>query len=260
MNGNLSRRSLLAGASCVVAGGSVATSLLSVVRAQEAASGEASIVLAMTFESGRGAKFDAGKYVSQHLPLLRKVYGDSVERIELRTAAGTVQGVPSPLLAAVSVWVRDVRSFRQALQASSAEINKDLESVSKGTVIAQVEKLAARLGEERSSVPVNTQVVSTYFPAQEGKTFDPDYYANVYIPKLYSLYGSTATRRVEVTLASPELGNSRPHLLASSHVYVRDREAYDAAAGRSFAELMRDTGKYTTITPYFVDARLTAIG
>ena len=80
----------------------------------------------MIFEDGANVKFDTKKYVRNHLPLLREVYGDSVERIELRVVAdaedeiralvSTVGGLFG-VRAATTFWIRDVAAFSQASRA-----------------------------------------------------------------------------------------------------------------------------------------------
>ena len=263
MNKPITRRSILASAGSVAVCGSVASRLLSAAlaaEAQQSGTPEANISLSMVFMAGRKAKFESRKYISDHMPLLRRIYGDSVERIELRTTAVGLQGVPAQTLAATNLWVRDLRGFIQRLQAGSAEINADLAKVSKGDVVAQTEKSISASGDARATLDVNTHVISTYFRGRPGGKFDVDYYTSTYIPKMYSLYGLAALRRLEATHAAPELGNASPMLLAGHHLYVRDRSAYDGAAREANSEMMRDNGKFTDLLPMFEDMRIAAIG
>ena len=124
MKSNVSRRSVLAGAGCAVVGSAVGQ-LLAVARAQEAAQTQqgraGGICLSMVFEDGSKVKFDTEKYVKNHLPLLREVYGDSVERIEVLAAperdpkalihsVPMFAGIPAPR-AATTLWIKDVSAF-----------------------------------------------------------------------------------------------------------------------------------------------------
>src|SRR5262245_3714480 len=122
MSAILTRRSLLAAAGQAAAGTMLATALVPVAGAEEAAQPQAapSLCLSMVFLNDAKAKFDADRYTRKHLPLLRKIYGNSVERIELRTAQAASPGMPpSPLLATTHVFISDVRGFSQALGAGS---------------------------------------------------------------------------------------------------------------------------------------------
>lgn len=171
MTTKMSRRSLLAGIGYAAAG-STAAQLLRVAHAQEAAQarqGQAGgICLSMLFESGPKAKFDSAKYVKKHLPLLREVYGDSVERIELRTTAGSSMGIPSSVLATTTLWIRDVPAFSQKLGANAARINEDLNAVSKGNCLVQTDRIVLALGDARGDTPANSHVFSLYYRAFSG--------------------------------------------------------------------------------------------
>jgi hypothetical protein len=78
----------------------------------------------MYYLSGGGAKFDGMKYRDSHVELLRMLYGDSLERIELRTpprvkrgdaGPSVVRGAPEPpILAVVSLWVRSLEAYAAA--------------------------------------------------------------------------------------------------------------------------------------------------
>lgn len=158
----VSRRSVLSG---IGATGALA-GLVSMARAAETAAAggsDASVCMSMLFLAGQKARFDSKKYISRHLPLLRRILGDSVERIELRTVAAGGQGFPAQVLASVVMWVTNPAVFGQKLQAGYAEISADLASISKGDVMSQTERMLSGQGDARASIAVNTPVVSTYY-------------------------------------------------------------------------------------------------
>jgi hypothetical protein len=265
----VSRRSMLAGIGYAAAYGSVASQVLSVARAQEAgapapaataAPATAETVLSMVFMAGPKSKFDTKKYTAKHLPLLKSAYGDSVSRIELRTGSGQAMGIPASILATTSLYVTDLRGFIQKMTASAADINKDLEESSKGTVIVQPDRMVSAVGGPRGEVREGTHVFSTYFADMPGGTgtFDANYYTEVYIPKLMSLYGENAIRRIETNIGMIQ-GGQKPLHTASSHIFIRDRSAYDSANQGAFSELMKLGTRYTTLRPMWADLRLTAI-
>lgn len=295
MKGVVSRRSLLAGMSAAAVGTAAGQMLLAVARAQEAAPGAAPAGLCMTmlFMEGPNSKLDNSKYAKKHLPLLTRVYGDSVERIEFRTAAGMAMGVPSPIKASSTLWIRDVASFSQKLGANATQINEDLDGMSKGNRMVQVDRVALALGDARADVPQNSHVFSMFYPAASlggmrgpvrmgggpgmggpggpgapaagsapaappAPTFDATYFTDVYLPKLFSLYGSAAVRRLEATVGMDQGGQPAAHK-GAYHLLIRDRGAYDTAAQRAQGEILMDAGKFTTIFPIIADMRVTAI-
>ena len=286
MKGSIfSRRSLLASAGYAVAGTAAGQMLMSVARAQESAPASSGLCMTMMFMAGSRARFEADKYAQKHLPLLREVYGDSVERIELRTSTGSAMGVPSPILATSTLWIRDVPGFSQQLGANAERINKDLDGAARGNRMVQVDQIALEVGESRSEVTQNNQVFSLFYPAAsaqarggggrggpgggrsagapaEGEastpTFDARYFVEAYLPKLYSLYGANAVRRIEATLGQPQGGQDPAHV-GAYHLMIRDRGEYDRKMNSVFAEMQKDAGKFTTIFPILADMRVNAI-
>jgi hypothetical protein len=267
---------MLAGAGCALAGSAAGQMLFGVARAQQAAAQPTAAGLCMTmlFMNSNRAKFDTDKYIRMHLPLLTEVYGDSVERIELRTTAGSAMGVPSAILASTTLWIRDVPGFGQKLAANAERINKDLDSVSRGTRLVQVDRIALELGEARGGVSQNDDVFSMFYPSKPmvmgprpGRggpevaehTFDTRYFLDVYLPKLYSMFGSSAVRRLEATLGQDQGGQPATHR-AAFHLMVRDRTEYESRAGSVFSEMQKDAGKFTNIiVPLLANMRVNAI-
>jgi hypothetical protein len=290
----MSRRSVLAGAGYAVAG-TTAGQLLAVAQAQEVAQvrqgqGGAGICLSMLFENAAKAKFETEKYVKNHLPLLREVYGDSVERIEVRTSNGSSMGVPSALLASTTLWISDVQGFSQKLGANAERINKDLDAVAKGNRLVQPDRIVFTTGDGRSDIPASSQIFSLYYrafsgpmrggrggrgpgpgpapgaqpapgadPAPTAPSFDAAYFADVFLPKLYSLHGSSSARRLEGTTGMDQ-GAQKATQIAAYHIYIRDRSAYDQKSMSAFTEMQKDAEKFTQgLIPVFADMRLTAI-
>jgi hypothetical protein len=276
MNGSFTRRSLLAGVGYTAACGSIASQIISVARAAED-QGEAAICLTMVYPNAPKAKFDARRYASKHLPLLQSIYGDSVERIELRTPRRLVSSArpsggsnvpsapvgdpPSAVMAAVSLWIRDLKSFGEKTAAAGQQIATDLEEVVKDSQpIVQYDKVILLLGDARKAVAIDAQVFSTYFPAGPNATFDAKYYGEKVIPMMVSVYGSSAIHRIEVSMGSAGQGGSKPALVASAHFYIRDRAAWDAAGMKAYPQLMAEGPRYTTIMPFVADLEVTATG
>jgi hypothetical protein len=273
MSTNMSRRSVISGAGYAAAG-SVAVQLLAVVRAEEAAQAQrgetGGICLSMIFEEGPKSTFDTAKYLKNHLPLLQDVYGDSVERIELRTTEETKGGIrtsivfaglPSPR-ATTTFWIRDIAAFGQRLSANAARINKDLDALAKANRLVQTDRIVLALGEPRSAITTDTFVLSFYYRQPKTVTaapvFDQKYFQESYLPALYSGLGPNAVRRLEASMGVVQ-GGQPPAVIAAFHVFVRDRDAFDLAKG-ALAEVMKDPPKLTQNTTFmFVDMHVRGV-
>jgi len=275
MNGSFSRRSVLAGVGAAAVG-TFAGSISATLRAAEDA-GESAICLTMLYPNGPKAKFDAHHYHSKHLPLLKTIYGDSIERIELRTpkrvkasnsgtsnspaVAAPAMGPPPRVIAATSIWIRDLKAFGEKTAASNVEITKDLaDVVTDSQPIVQYDKVIVLLGDARNDMAEDTQVFSTYYPATPEAKFDVKYYGEKIIPLMVSLYGAKSIRRIEVTMGSNGQGGAKPAVVAASHFYIRDRAAWDAAGMKAYPQLMAEGPKYSTIVPIIGDHEVTAAG
>lgn len=273
MKANMSRRSVLASAGYAAAG-SVAGQLLAVVRAEEAAQAPGSdtggISLSMIFEDGPKSTFDTAKYLKNHLPLLQEVYGDSVERIELRTIEGTDAGIRSiPVFAGISspratttFWIRDITAFGQRLSANAARINKELDALAKANRLVQTDRVVLALGEPRSAITTDTFVLSFYFRQPRTVTaapvFDQKYFQESYLPALHSGLGPDAVRRLEASLGMVQGGQS-PAVIAAFHLFIRDRDALDRAKG-AMAEVLKDNARVAQNTTFmFVDMRVKGV-
>jgi len=273
---------MLKGVAYAAAGAPVISRLLSVARAAEE-QGDSAICLSMIYAHSAKAKFDSRRYAEKHIPLLRATYGNSIERIELRvprkiagmggnslSTAGTSHvpstgaapmGPPPPrVMAAISLWLRDVKVFGEKTATAAPTITKDLAEVTEAPPIVQYDKVLALLGDARAAIATDEQVFTTYFPAKEGGTFDAKYYGEKVIPLMVSLYGSKAIHRVEFAVGSVAQGGGMPAVVASSHFYIRDRAAWDAAGMKAFPQLMAEGPKYTTLTPLVADMEVAATG
>jgi hypothetical protein len=280
MTSAFSRRSLIAGAGYAVAAGSVAGSLLSVARAAEE-QGESAICLSMVYQNDPKAKFDAKAFKNDHLPLLKSAYGSTLERVELRmpgkprgmgggsrasensnipSQAPTPMGPPPMVLAAVSLWISDLKGFGEKTIAAGDSIGKGLAAITEVQPTVQYDKVLVLLGENRSAVPDDASVFSTYFPAQQGGNFDAKYYGEKVIPLMVQLYGAKTIRRIEFSIGSKGQNGAPPRLLGAAHYYIRDRAAWDAAAMKAFQPLMAEGPKYTTVRPVVADMQVVASG
>lgn len=297
----ISRRQLLARTGGVLAGSAAAQMLAAVAMAQDAASPQSSgLSMTMLFMNDAKAKFDSGKYVSKHLPLLRSVYDDTVERIELRTAASSAMGMPPAMLATSTLWIRDVQAFSQKLAANAERINKDLDSIARGNRMVQVDRVALQMGEARSDVAANSSVFSMFYPAtapsfgpgaggrgrggpaagppapaggaegaNEGESggaarpSGPRFDPGYFVQTyMPNVYSlwGNDVLRRVEATLGMDQGGQKAAHLGAYHLMIRDRVAYDTKARTVFGELQKDSGKFTNVFPMLADLRVTAIG
>jgi uncharacterized protein (TIGR02118 family) len=91
--------------------------------------------------------------------------------------------------------------------------------------------------------------VSVFYPYEEGKKFNMEYYCNKHIPMVQQKLGTALkSRAVEQGLGGGAPG-SPPTYIAMGHLYFDSVEAFQTAFGPHAASIMGDVPNYTDIQP-----------
>lgn len=91
--------------------------------------------------------------------------------------------------------------------------------------------------------------ISVFYPNEEGKRFDMDYYCKNHIPMVRNKLGDQCKGvAVEQGLGGGEPG-SQPAYVARGHLYFDSVEAFQAAFGPHAEAIMGDIPNYTDIRP-----------
>lgn len=262
MQGGYSRRSVLAGMGGALTGCGLVDSWLGVARAAEGgAASDAAICLTMIYTSKGWRRFDARRYKDTHLPLLRRVYGDSLEHVELRLAARPARNMPEPpIMASVHMWIRDLKAFGEKTAAAGAEVQADFAKVTEASPYVQYDRTLAIAGAPRASIGEKVPVFSTYFPAKTDGRWEARHYVDTVLPKMVELYGMKNLERLEVAQASAGQGGSPPAFVAATHLYVKDLQSFMNAGRRVMMELAPEGPKYTNIFPVAATLNVAAAG
>lgn len=291
MHDSQTRRTLLRGVGHVAASGALAAALPRLAPAAEP--GDAAICLSMFYPNTATASFDADAWASRHLPLLRGIYGDSVERIELRMfvppppappaapaqpkrrpsgeglsrAPSMPMPMPRPsaaaqplLRAAVSVWIYEAKAFAERATAGAQQIASDIATITPLVPTVQYDRIVNLLGEPRSSIAVGTQVVSNFYRNADGGRFDADYYSTNVIPLMVKLYGAKTISRIEFGMGARGDGGGAPSLRAAAHYYIKDPAAWAAANAAAEGSLRAEVSRFTDGTPLISSMRVAAAG
>ena len=91
--------------------------------------------------------------------------------------------------------------------------------------------------------------LSVFYPNQEGKTFDMDYYCNKHIPMVAELLGDA----VKGASVEEGLGGGAPGtpaaFIAMGNLYFDSMESFQNSFGPNAAQIMADVPNYTNIEP-----------
>lgn len=249
-----SRRKVLSDIGHAVAIGALAAALPhDFAKAQDSGGEDSKTGLSMVYlnTAAKQVRFDGDRWRDSHLPLLREIFGASLERAELRmpSKGRSSRRDPSVLAAAISLWIRDRAEFGKKLSNASGQIMQDLAQITDGQPVVQYDQAIALLGDTRNSVPVGANCMSIYFPYRNGARWDSSYYLETYLPRVTSGLGYKAYRRLEVTEGIIQ-GETKPAVTSTTHIYVRDQRIFDQAMQTQVAEMMlSEAPNFTDIRP-----------
>ncbi len=91
--------------------------------------------------------------------------------------------------------------------------------------------------------------VSVFYPHEQGKSFDMDYYLNKHIPMVQEMMGEALKGgAVEEGLSGAEPG-SPPSYFAMGHLYFDTVESFQSAFGPHAEAILGDVPNYTGVQP-----------
>lgn len=202
-----------------------------------------------------GGPFDFDYYRREHLKTMRRVYGASLERIELRrvvpppTPPGMLVSPPA-FSAAVNFWISNLGTFLANHQKQGGALGGDAAPFTSATPIVQLDTFQGALGAARSVPRIGERCLMFLFPNGAGVRWDADVYRTKHMPLIMQLYGEKAIRRFEVR--SGERGatpGSKPSYLGLVNIYVADQAAMQAAGREHGARLMAENATFSSVDP-----------
>ena len=131
-----------------------------------------------------------------------------------------------------------------------ADIQADLRKVTQIVPYVQYDQTLKHTGDSRTDVPVGTEVASTFYSNKDGGRWDGKYFVDTYLPKVIEAYGPDTLRRIEVAQGRVGQNGVKAAVIGSSHLYIRDRAAFDAA-GRRAMSLFQEAPNFTDIMGVF---------
>jgi uncharacterized protein (TIGR02118 family) len=135
------RRDLLAAAGKAAALGAAAGAAV-MTSGPAAAQGEAGEeCMTIVYRNAPDARFDFDYYESTHMPLIMRLYGNSIRRFELRRGLPGDDGAPPPYIATITIWIADVAAFEAAAAEHQEGIRADVGKFTNAELIAQRDRI-----------------------------------------------------------------------------------------------------------------------
>jgi hypothetical protein len=275
MTRSVHRRFLLTGLGHAAAMASLSSILPRQAAAgQQAAAAPLKVCMQMIYPAGEGLTFDADAFRDRHIALLKNSYGPAVERIELRVSPPppppppAVEGQPAPpapqgapIMASVSLWLGDIGEFVKRNQASARAIAADMATITRSAPMVQFDTIEGQVGDPASSVIGGSTVLSQFFIAKEGGTWNAEWFGKTYLSRLLEVYGATAIRRAEVAKGAQGIGDAKPLVAGIVNIYIKDVAAFDAVAGNEALKMLEAAAlQNSSLTPVNIVMTVHATG
>ena len=139
---SIDRRAVLVGAGQVATVGVVAT--LGAAPGTAVAQGRAGQeCMTIVYQNGDDVRFDFDYYEKTHMPLIMRLYGESISRFELRRGQPGADGAKPPYVATITIWIADPAAFDAAAAEHQAGLRADVPKFTNATLIAQRDRIVA---------------------------------------------------------------------------------------------------------------------
>jgi len=137
----MNRREVLVGTGAAVGGAGAALSAGGAGAAESVVGQEC---MTIVYRNGPDVRFDFEYYESTHMPLIMRLYGDSISRFELRRGPPpAADGTLSPFAATITIWIADPAGFDAAAAEHQAGIRADVDKFTNAELIAQRDTVVA---------------------------------------------------------------------------------------------------------------------
>jgi uncharacterized protein (TIGR02118 family) len=205
------------------------------------------------FPGGPDIHFDHDYYRNQHLLAMQRMYGGALTRVEARKPVLAAGEAASPYAAFVNFWIPDAEVFAKASAAHGQTLVQDKARFTNSEQKVQSEVVFGEAGKPASAIRAGDRCLTVLYPHDAADRFDYDYYRDHHMTSLIKLYSHEAISRMEIRrgLSSPD-GRNPPLYACTANIYVADREAFAATAGRTHRRVVDDIARFTTVTPISV--------
>ena len=88
-----------------------------------------------------GVTFDFGYYLEHHATLIKRLYGDSIAKLELRRGGATPDGSPAPFVAVINIWIADQAAFDSAGARHGATLIADVPNFTNTMPTIQIDEI-----------------------------------------------------------------------------------------------------------------------
>jgi uncharacterized protein (TIGR02118 family) len=245
------RRELLKGAGAAVTFGMLAAAFGAALPRDARAADSAVGVNCLTilYPAGEGKTFNADYYRDKHLTLITKLYGESIQRFELRKVLAPPGAKPA-YAAAINIWISDLAAFQANNDKHGKTLIEDVPNFTNSQPTIQYDTVHGMAGSERSAMKMGDTCLTILYPNSEGVRWDVEKYRTGHMPLIMRLYGREAIKRFELRKGnSGQAPNTGPAFIGTVNIYINDQAAFDAAGAKHTKTLVDDVPNFSSVMP-----------
>lgn len=222
--------------------------------------------LTIVYPAGEGLTFNADYYRDHHLKTIMKLYGNTIQRFELRKVnappappAGAAPPPPRPAgapppppryAAAVNIWIADLEAFNANNQKHGKTLTDDVPNFTNTQPTIQYDKVHGEMGAKRNAPKIGDTCLTILYPNSEGVRWDVDYYTKGHMPLIMRLYGEKAIKRFELRKGDAGMApGSKAAFIGSVNIYINEQAAFDAAGKQHGKTLQEDVPHFSSVMP-----------
>lgn len=202
------------------------------------------------FPGGAGIHFDHAYYRDKHLPMMKRLYGTALMRVEMRKPLVAAGEPASPYAAIVNFWIPDAEVFAKTSATHGQSQVQDRANFTNGEQKVQSEVVFAEAGTAAGAIQPGTRCLTVLYPYDAADRFNHDYYRDHHLTSLIKLFGHESISRIEMRkgLSSPD-GKNPPLYSCTANIYLADVEKFGKAAPQNHQHVVDDIPHFTSVTP-----------
>lgn len=97
------------------------------------------IKVSVLYPSGDGANFDIGYYEKSHIPMVIKLLGSALKKVDVdHGLAGGLPGLPPPYIAMAHMYFESIDAFKNAFGPHQVQIGSDMSNFTNVQPVIQI--------------------------------------------------------------------------------------------------------------------------